>query len=176
MRQFDNGWKDLRMALVASAAGGGTPTLTAFGPTGTIKQLAFSVNDSVYVAAHIDHDILPGSIMYPHMHWTTNGVSTNTVKWQITYTTAAGHNQANFPADTVVTVEEAAAGTAWRHMVTEDPTGFAALEVDSLIVAEIKRITNGGTENTDTVFGLFADLHYQVLGFATPNRVPNFYT
>lgn len=171
-----DGWKDLRMALVASASGPAAPAATVFGPTGVIKQLAFAVNDSVYVAAHVDHDILPGSLMYPHVHWSTNGTSINTVKWQLTYVTAKGHDQEAFPADTVLTLEEAASGTAWQHMVTEDPTGFTALEVDSLFICELKRITNGGVENADTVFGLFADLHYEVLGFATPNRTPNFYT
>lgn len=171
-----DGWKDLRMALVAAATGGGSPTLAAFGPTGTIKQLSFGVGDSVYVGAHVDHDILPGSIMYPHMHWTTNGTDVNSVKWEFRYTAAKGHDQEAFPADVVISLEEAASGTAWQHMVTEDATGFAALEVDSLIIAEVKRVTNGGTDNTDTVFGLFADLHYEVLGFATPNRVPNFYS
>ena len=60
-------------------------------------------------------------------------------------------------------------------MVTEDATGFTVPEVDSLILLELKRVTNGGTENTDTVFGLFVDLHYQTSMYATPNRSPSFY-
>ena len=172
----DLGWRDLRCSLVASATGTGTPALTAFGPTGTIKQLAFGVGDSVYVAAHIDHDIKPGSTIYPHVHWTTNGVNTATVKWELSYTFAAGHNQANFGPNTVVNLEEAAYGSAWRHMVTEDATGFTAPEVDSIIILEVKRITNGGTDNADTVFGLFVDFHYQSDRRATLNKSPDFYS
>jgi hypothetical protein len=171
-----DGWKDLRASLVGQEKGAGAPTLTVFGPTGTIKQLAFGIGDSVFVAVHWDHDIKPGSICYPHVHWSTSGTSTNTVKWELTHITAAGHNTANFPADTVLTLEEAAAGTAWRHMVTEDPVGFVVPEIDAITMVELERITNGGTENADTVFGLFLDFHYQSGPYyGTPYRSPNFY-
>jgi hypothetical protein len=170
------GWRDLRMALVASATGSGAPAIAAFGPSANIKQLAFGINDSVYVAGHIDHDIKVGSTCYMHVHWSTNGTNVQPVKWQMSYITAAGHNQANFGSDTVITVEEAAQGTAWRHMITEDSVGFVIPEVDSLFACELKRITNGATDNSDTVFGLFMDIHYQTQQYATPSRTPDFYT
>ena len=153
------GWRDLRAPVTAEATGTNAPTLTAFGSSANIKQWAFGVNDSDYLGMHVDHDILVGSTAYLHVHWSTNGTSTNTVKWEMDYITCAGHNQASFGADTTISVEEAAQGTAWRHMVTEDATGFTVPEVDSLILLELKRVTNGGTENTDTVFGLFVDMH-----------------
>ena len=170
------GWRDFKMVVSGAAAAAAAPALAVFGPTGNVKQSAFTVNDAVYVIGHIDHDILAGSTMYAHVHWSTNGTNVQPVKWQLSYMSAAGHNTANFPADTVLTVEEAAQGTAWRHMITEDVVGFPALDIDTLFIAELKRITNGGTDNTDTVFGLFVDLHYQVGQFATPSRVPDFFT
>jgi len=169
------GWNDLEMSITAAPPGANVPLLTAFGPTGGVKQYKFVVNDSVFLAGHIKHDIKPGSTMYPHVHWSTDGTSTNTVKWQITYLSAKGHDQESFNADTILTLEEAAAGTAWRHMITEDPVGIPALETDSLFIAEVKRITNGGSENADAVFGLFVDLHYEVSQYATPNRTPDFF-
>lgn len=173
--KVDEGWRDLRASLVAAATGVGTPALTAFGPSANIKQLSFAVGDSVYVACHVDHDVKPGSTMYMHVHWATNGTSTNTVKWELNYTVAKGHNQESFPAETTISLEEAAQGTPWRHMVTEDAVGFVAPEVDSVILMELKRVTNGGTENTDTVFGIFVDIHYESDRNATLNRVPDFY-
>jgi len=170
------GWKDLKMVVSSAAKAAAAPSLAAFGPSGTVKQLSFGVNDAVYLEGHVDHDILTGSTMYPHVHWTTDGTETNTVKWQLTYLAAAGHNQANYPTDTVITVEEAAQGTAWRHMITEHLTGLDALEIDSLITVELKRITNGGTENTDTVFANFVDLHYEIGQIATPNKAPDFFS
>lgn len=170
------GWKDLRASLVASAKGAGTPTLAPFGPTGNINQLRFGVGDSVYLAVHWDHDVLPDTLCYPHVHWSTDGTSTNSVKWEIRLTTAAGHNQANFPAETLIAVEEAAHGTAWRHMVTEDTVGITIPEVDALTIVELKRVTNGVSDNANAVFGLFMDFHYQTGPYyGTPNRAPNFY-
>ena len=94
----------------------------------------------------------------------------------INTTIATGHDQENFTADATITVEEAANGTAWRHMVTEDTGGLSLIEPDTLIIMELARITNGGTNNSDTVFGLFVDFHYQTAQYSTPNRLPNFYT
>ena len=88
---------------------------------------------------------------------------------------ALGHNQGNFGAPVIYTVEQAAAGTAWRHMVTETVSPITLTEPDELLMVVVRRITNGGTNNTDRVFGLMCDLHYQVDRMATPNRVPNFY-
>ena len=172
------GWRDLRMSLVAAAPGGGTPVLANFGPSGSgaLKQLTFGIGDSVYIAGHVDHDYLPGSLAYPHVHWCVNGTDTNTVKWQLTYSIATGHDQESFTADGIITVEEAANGTAWRHMVTEDTGGLSLIEPDTLIIMELERITNGGTNNADTVFGLFVDFHYQTAQYSTPNRLPTFYT
>jgi len=170
------GWRDLSKTLESAAAGTGIPALAAFGLTGTVKQKAFAVGDSVYIGLQVPHDIRVGSTMYPYVQWTTNGVIANTVKWQMNYTTAKSHDQEVFPADTILTLEQAAQGTAWRHMLIEDAVGFSALEPDEFLAIELVRITNGGVDNADTVFGLSMGLHYQVQQFATPNRTPNFYT
>lgn len=167
------GWKDLRMSVAGAATGAGTPTLAAFGPTGNIKQMSFGVGDSVYLAAHVNHDAWVGSTCHFDVHWSTNGTNIQPVKWQINWIQAAG--TANFGTEGILELQEAAHGTAWRHMITEDPTGQALPDIDSLILCELKRVTNGGTENADTVFGLFVDIHYQVQQFATPYRSPNFH-
>lgn len=158
----------------ASAA----PTWTAFGPSGICFQWVFGIDDHIQTAGfHITHDIKPGSLIYPHVHWSTDGTDANTVKWELSFTYAKGHNQEAFPADITVTLEQAASGTAWQHMIVEalDAQAFVAPEVDALIIMDVKRITNGGTENTDDVFGLFVDLHYQKDRFGTPQKAPDFY-
>jgi hypothetical protein len=60
-------------------------------------------------------------------------------------------------------------------MITEDTVGITIAEPDELILVTLERVTNGGVENADTVFGLTVDFHYQVDRLATPNRAPNFY-
>lgn len=174
--QILGGFTDLEFSVVSSEKGPSAPTLSAFGPSGRAKQRSFIIGNSVYTTGHINHDIKPGSICYPHVHWSTNGVNLNTAKFQLDFTIAAGHNQANFPIDQQILLEEAAHGTAWRHMITEDPTGIIAPEVDSLIIITLERITNGGTDNTDLIFPLYVDFHVEVDRYATPNRLVPFYT
>ena len=170
------GWRDLRTATTAGRIPASNfPTLANFGPTGNIQQLSFGIDDYVYIASHVDHDMKQGSTVYPHVHWTTNGINTGLVKWELSYTIAAGHNTDAFVADATVNLEEAGSGTAWQHMVTEDDVGFTAPEVDSLVVMKLRRVTPTTGSNGDTVFGLFVDLHYEAEGYATPNRAPNFY-
>jgi hypothetical protein len=174
------GWRDMLAPL--SAAGvppSSAPVMTAF-VVGTVarREYAFDVNDLLYVQPfHVDHDVKPGGKGYLHVHWTTNGTSTATVKWEFQIARALGHDQANFAQVTTVTVEQAAAGTAYRHMVTEvsDANALTLTEPDELILVTIKRITNGGTNNTDTVFGLMVDIHYETDRGSTPNKAPNFY-
>ena len=171
-------WEDNLTSLITSRPGATAPTLRAFGPTGNIQQLDFAINDFVYTSGfHIGHDIKPGSKMYPHVHWSTNGIDTNTVKWELSFTYAKGHNQEAFPAETTLNLEEAASGTAWQHMITEatDAEAFTAPEVDSIILMKVRRVTNGGTDNADQTFGMFIDMHYQKDRFGTPQKSPDFY-
>ena len=177
----DPGWKDLTAPLTsAGVPAANAPTMTAFGPVHTPRreECAFALNDYCFCQAfHVNHDIKPGGLAYVHVHWSTDGTSTATVKWEFTIMRALGHNQANFPAPVVVTVEQAAAGTAWRHMIAECSLGDALtlVEPDELILVTLRRITNGGTNNTDDVFGLTVDFHYQSDRDMTPNKAPNFY-
>jgi hypothetical protein len=172
------GWKDMLAPL--SAAGvpnANAPTLTNF-VVGSItrREYAFEVNDFLYVQPfHVNHDAKPGGRAFLHIHWTTNGTSTNVVRWRFDIMRALGHNQANFAEVSSITVEQAPHGTAYRHMVTETTTPLILTEPDELIMVTVTRITNGATENPNTVFGLMVDLHYEADRHSTPNRSPNFF-
>ena len=167
--------------LTTAGVGGANRPLPAnFGTTTTgdpYQALAFALNDYAFATAfHCDHDIKPGGKAYIHVHWSTNGTSTATVKWQMTVRRSKGHNQASFAnTEQVFTVEQAASGVAWQHMITETSAFITLTEPDELIMVTIKRITNGGTNNPNTVFGLMCDLHYESDREVTPNKAPNFY-
>ncbi len=180
MHGMDGAWFDnLSSMNSGKVPASNAPTWTAFGPSAICYAWAFGINDHIQLDGfHINHDIKRGSKIYPHVHWTTDGTDTNTVKWELSLTYAKGHNQEAFPADVQVTVEQAGSGTAWQHMVTEviDNDAILAPEPDTLIVMDVKRVTNGGTENTDAVFGLFVDLHYQMERTGTLNKSPDFYS
>ena len=175
-----SGWKDLVAPLTAAGVSvANTPAMTAFGPSGLREEYAFDVGDYVFCQAfHVNHDIKPGGLAYVHVHWSTNGTSTASVKWELQISRALGHQQANFGAPTSVYVTQAGAGSAWRHMVAEVSVGDALTltEPDELILVTLRRVTNGGTDNTDTVFGLTVDFHYEADRDSTPNKAPNFYT
>lgn len=176
-----SGWVDLLAPV--SAAGlpaQNAPTPANFGPAHTPqrREYAFEVGDYVFSQAfHVNHDVKPGGKAYVHMHWSTNGTSTATVKWEFTVMRALGHNQEAFGTPIVITVEQAASGVAWQHMVAEcaDANALTLYEPDELILVTARRITNGGTNNADTVFGLTVDFHYEADRTATPNKAPNFY-
>ena len=175
----DGAWYDMLTSINTGKVGlANAPTWTAFGPTGTNYAYAFIVNDYIQLGGfHINHDIKRDSKLYPHVHWTTDGTDTNTVKWELSYTVAKGHNQEAFPADTVINITQAGSGTAWQHMIAEVTAGVAiqAPEIDSILMMRLKRVTNGGTDNTDDVFGIFVDLHYQRERTGSKNKSPDFY-
>lgn len=176
LEEIVGGWRDAKTSLDAAAnSGANVPPLEAFGPSGDHIARNFDVNDVLYTAVHIEHDIKLPSTMYPHVHWSTNGTNTQPVVWEIKLTSALGHDQDNFGASQTFTVTQTPSGTAWRHMIAEDDTGLPAIETDSIILVRIKRLTNGGTDNTDKVFGLFFDLHYEAARYGSLNRAPNFY-
>jgi hypothetical protein len=173
---WDNGYRDLE-GSIDTRVGATNPTWTQIG-SGPFYAYAFTIGDECFITYHVPHDIVPSSDIYFHTHWTTNGTDTNTVKWQFTYSYAKGFNQEAFnTTGTTITAEEAGSGTAYQHMVTETAgvTISGLTEPDGLIIVHIERITNGGTNNTDTVYLLEADVHYLSTNLATPNKAPDFY-
>ena len=62
-------------------------------------------------------------------------------------------------------------------MVAEvsDADAIILTEPDELLLVTIRRVTNGVVNNTDIVFGLSVDLHYEADRDTTPNKTPNFY-
>lgn len=175
----NGGWRDLVGPIESRGAGATRPTYRQIG-SGPFWAYDFAINDEVWVYYHIDHDISPNTPIYLHTHWLPDGTDANSVKWQFTYSIALGHQQQVFDVTgTVVSVEQTPEGTAYMHHIAEisdnDAAAILASEPDALLLVNIKRIANGGTDNTDQIFLLLADCHYQADRFSTKNRAPNFY-
>ena len=139
----------------------------------------FAVGDALQVAFHIRHSIKPGSKIYPHVHWCTDGTNAADVTWRFHHQIAKGYNQEAFPTASTIDVADTAHTTEWMHQITEtsDAQAFTAPEVDSLIfmVIELESASGLGAP-ADKVFAAFVDLHYQKDRFGTPQRNgPNFY-
>lgn len=173
------GWSDLISPL--SLIGVPTefaPEYLPFGPSGLRREMAFAVGDYAFSAPlHINHDVKPGGRAVCHVHWSTGGASTQPVRWEMQISRALGHGQAYFTAETSYFVEQPAFGGAWRHMVTEMDLADALIltEPDEILLVTLRRVTNGGVENPDAVFGLLVDFHYESDRRNTPNKSPNFY-
>lgn len=174
------GWTDLVSPLVIEGVPtGNAPDYQPFGPSGLRRELAFAVGDYAFAKPfHINHDIKPNGLALVHVHWSTNGTNTQPVKWEFQISRAIGHQQAYFTAETSVFVEQAGWNGAWRHMIAEVTIGDALtlIEPDELILVTLRRVTNGATDNTDQVFGLLVDFHYERDRDTTPNRSPSFYS
>lgn len=174
-------WDDIVASFNAGrAVGANTPTWATL--RDGLKAWEFSataMNEIWLSPLHLDHTATRNTPLYLHIHWTTGGTNTGVVRWGIEYSIAKGHNQEAFPATTTVYLEQAASGTAYKHMIVEVPdvsAVTASVEPDSLLLARVFR--DGGHANdtcTDTAFGLMMDVHYVKSWWATKNKSPDFY-
>lgn len=173
-------WYDLLSPIVSAGRRGSLSDFdwTDYNSTG-IYQPEFALNEDGIVNFHINHDIKRGSKMYPHVHWSTDGTQTNDVVWELNYIWADRNDAtpSTFSALQTLTITGAPSGTAYQHIVSEVSDGAAidVPDVDAIILMQIKRVTNGGTNNTDAVFGHFVDIHYQRERLGTPNKAPDYY-
>jgi len=180
---FIDGWRDLVSPLTSSGVPSNVAARTQnFTINGfTQHQFRFEVSQLLYVSPfHVDHDIKVGGMALIHIHWMTDGTSTNRVRWEFQIARARGHNQESFTRVSPDRfVEENASGIPFRHMVSEVSESDALIltEPDEVFLVNIRRVEAlSGPRNNDNVFGLMVDFHYETDRHATPNRSPNFYT
>jgi len=174
------GWRDITGPIEIRGVAATDPSWARIGSS-PFWAYKFATDDIVWMCFHVPHDIVPTRPVHFHAHWITDGTSTNNVTWQWTYMYAKGFNQANFSVTgTTVTATQAAAGTAYRHMVTETTgqTIAGLTEPDGLIYVQLSRIANTTSpqaDNADGVFLLTADVHYQSTDECTAGKSPDFY-
>ena len=174
------GWKDL-LGQIQLRGKTTDPTWTQIG-TSPFWGFKTAIGNKIWLFFHINHDYKPGGDILLHVHWTSAGTdTTNAVAFRFDYTVAKGHNQAsggtfNIGSPTTVTIAQAS-GAQYRHMVTEMETTIDVTnaEPDSVIWVQVERVTNGATDNTDDIYLLLVDCHYQMSRFATPQKAPDFY-
>jgi hypothetical protein len=170
------GWREIRCNLSNPEKGAGTSSLVFFGTSGVSKVRNFSIGGEVFLQWEVPHDVKVGTTAYFHVHWTTNAGNTGPMSFELSYTMASGYNQSAFPADTLITFEEAASGTAYRHMTTDGSAGFVMPEPGSVIVAKFSRVTPSAGSNPNQCLGLYVDIDYESsLDDFTPQRTPDFY-
>jgi len=173
------GWNDY------SIAGASLPTTGPASPALSelrdgIYAMGFvdgAVRKETYCAVHIFHDYKPGTLIYPHIHWSHKAaVPAGSVVWGLTWSMAKGHNVEAFPAAGTITLQQAA-GAQYMHHIVEASTiqAIPASEPDSLIIMTVFRDpTVGGDTFADTAYLLFIDFHVMTDGFLTHEKARPF--
>lgn len=157
-------------------SGGPSPTAFTPGGSGTQEQYAFALNNTLPLPAII----IPGVIKqnanaYFHINWTTNGTQVRDAKFEIEYTICIGDGQAVFPAPSTISPIQTASGTAYKPMTAEYATPIVIAEPGTNLSWRIKRVTNGGTDITDTLFILSIELHIQADRIGSSAKSPPYY-
>lgn len=175
-------WKDLVSPLTTVWVPTlNQPELLSFWPSWLRVEHAFDIWDYMFASPfHVNHDVKPWGKSLIHIHWSTDWVDTNSVKWEFQITAAKWHDQEFFYAATSYFIEVQPNQTsigAWRHYITELPDNEALiwLEPDTNVLVTVRRVTNWAVDNTDNIFWLTVDFHYEADRDATPNKIPNFY-
>lgn len=171
------GWRALASSLnAAKVTGASQPDWSVFQDGVYAYEFSAGTMNESWLTFHVNHDYKLGTDLWPNIHWSTTGTDTGTVRWGMEYTSAIGFNQETFAANTTVYMEQAASGTARRHMTVNGAAmSIANLENDALIIMRVFR--DAGHDNddlTDTAFGFFIDIHYETDHYSTINKEPPF--
>jgi hypothetical protein len=177
------GWADI-VSEMYLRNGPSSPSVAQY--KNGIYLYEFTATDTLEVFSnfHIPHGWKPGTMIYPHIHFTTSSNETGVVRWGFEYTWARRHESSSyttFPATQTLTVDfTIPANSADKHFVCEVPdlAGIDGtnIEVDSMIMMRIYREAAHINDTfPDSVFGITTDVHIEVDRQATPNRAPNFY-
>lgn len=142
------------------------------------------VTRRMFVNFHMPHTWKPGTMLYPHLHFTVTSSAGGVVRLGFRYKFGRRHDstgQVTFTAaNTLYLNFTIPANSQDTHFVAEMPEGFGipatGLEVDAMILMTVFRY---GDHEDDTfpagIYAITADLHIETDRHATPQRAPDFY-
>lgn len=183
------GWRDLLGKVTQRNTGGSKPTHAIY--RGSLRQYQFAAGKEEFFTYHIDHDHVPDSDIFLHVHWSHIGddVSGGTVTFEYEISYAKGFNRGAFSAPVSTTFIGTANTTQYDHVITEVQVSAATpsanqldsndLEPDGIVEARVKVTSNDITVNAGGVPDPFiheADIHYQSTNIGTKQKAPDFYT
>jgi hypothetical protein len=174
-----DGWRD-NISSIDTRGGGNAPERNLYRDGIYLYEFSASQMNEVFSNFHIDHDYKLGTMLYPHFHFVTTNTGSGVVRLGFEYTFAKGHGLEAFPATTTLYRNFSVAANSQNiHFVAEMPEGQGipgtGVDTDGVVLMRIFRDA-GHTDDTfpGTVFGILADLHYEVDRYSTINRAPNF--
>ena len=177
------GWNDL-VQDVNVKVGTNAPELGTF--RDNIAAFMFGPDQATecFSNFHMRHDYIPGTMIYPHVHWSINSLNTGVVRWGIEYTLARRWESTGLrtfgPVQTLYIDCNVAAPSQYMHFVNESPDGAGIpgtdLETDALVLCRFFRDSEHPNDTfPDPVFLLTVDIHYECSHLSTPSRFPPFY-
>lgn len=172
-------WDDNLSSLADAVSVGSPPSMIAInGGNYQAPAMNGTPTRRLQTEFHTTHRVAQSKTFHAHVHWTNDTalVAGQTLTWLLNFQIAAGHDQANFPAPSPVSISytvPAGGKAAWRHFIHEDPVGISMPEVDSLVLCTIELSANTMAGN---VLGLYVDLHEQMERIGTVDKAPDFYT
>ena len=180
------GWRDIIGSVQPKGSGTGSPARTVY-RAGNVAQYAFIANDLCDFEFHMPHDLVVGTDLHFHVHWSHNGtaISGNAV---FDFYYSIGKRDGTFGAEKDLTITYATVDVAttprYGHRVNETQmtaaTATATLaatsevEVDALCIGTLK-LTTLPTITGGSLFIHTCDIHYQSNNVGTKNKQSNFY-
>jgi hypothetical protein len=153
--------------IVAAKLGSTAPTLAAF--VTDVEQYTFDAsNDYVIGATEIIHTWKEGTIIYPHIHWATNGTNATDrgVKWQLKWTVGDATEAFSAQVTSVIDVTIPSATADRTHLVSDFGTTLDGtnLKIGAYICWRLARIAtahaNGASANDP--FAIAIGFHAQM--------------
>lgn len=182
MPLYPLGWKDSLSSFSAGkTAGSNVPAWVLIRDGLYAYEFSATLLKEVWLNFHIGHDYAPGTNIYPHVHFVPSSDEVEgVVRWGFEYSYA--DREGDFPASTTVYIEQTvAANSQYKHIVSEvtDSNVISAadfeIETDGVLMCRVFRdAAHANDTYAGTVFGIFADLHYQSDRDTTINKAAPF--
>lgn len=175
------GWADELADFTQAKVPGSftSPTWSAYSGNVYAWRFANNLDNGLQLSYHIGHSYKPGSDVYPHVHFSATGGGTGVVRWILELIPMRSYGQlAAIPSTITMTIDFDVQADS-PHILAEatDAQSFdTELEPDSIVMCVIHRDTSVANNYTGgNIFGLYADLHYEVDRFSTPDKNLPFY-
>lgn len=166
------GWKDIPGDLDKAIASGPGPTSATLAGNINGWRFSSSTTNSLQISFFVNHDIAPGSIALPHVHWINmSNTSNGTVRWGFEVYKLNGGDRVTTTTTAYVTQNSDGTG-----QVAEVSEADAIRDITPGTIIKMRVFRDASNDTcTDNVFALFADLHVITDRVATPKRRPPFY-
>jgi len=168
------GWNTMIGHFMVEGTKSTNPIWSEIGTT-TFYSYLVAVNKEAWCGFTIPHDYKVGGQIIMFINFTTDGISTLPVRWQMDYSITKAHNQAvgaNLFPPMQAFAERNPPGVALQHITAETPPlDIAKAEPDAQIHVKVTRVSTA-INNQDDVFGLSISCHYETDSHSTLNRKP----